>query len=202
MAMPSSPLERTVLGKGVAGQSRALKSFGNFDADCGRVRRGDPSRPQHGVLREYFAVHLGDQIILAIGIAAPHLPELNRIYGHHRFSEENGLSPDYRVISSESIIPLVTEVSAKILPSCPAAKPHVNPPVPVARKALGWRGRSRPRKLQSGEQIQPRARAVGHCRREKNKPRRGGRNWPEFQRPSQGRHKVTIPSLPIALPKF
>src|ERR1700733_4529881 len=196
MAMPSSPLERTVLGKGVAGQSRALKSFGNFDADCGRVRCGNPSRPQHRILREYFAIHLGDQIILAIGVAAPHLPELDRTYGHHRFPEENGLSPDYRVISSESIIPLVTEVSAKILPSCPAARPHVNLPVPVARKALVWRGRPRRRKPRSGEKMQPRARAVGHWRRE-NKPPRGERNWPEFPRPPQGSHKLTMRSLPI-----
>ncbi len=46
---------------------------------------------------------------------------------------------------SESIIALVTEVSAKMLPSCPAVKPLANPPAPAARTV--WSGRPRPRKL-------------------------------------------------------
>ena len=44
---------------------------------------------------------------------------------------------------SQSITALVTEVSAKMLPSCPAAKPLANPPAPVAKTV--WRGRPRPR---------------------------------------------------------
>jgi hypothetical protein len=37
-------------------------------------------------LGEYFAVHFGDQVVLAISIVAPNLPELDGIYGHDELS--------------------------------------------------------------------------------------------------------------------
>jgi len=138
----NSRLERTFLGKGIARQRRALRTFRHLDADGWSVRSGDPRRTQHGILREHFAVHLGDQIIQAIGVVAPDLPKLDGTYGHKNFFEENGSTPDYRGKSGESIIPVVTvvtEVSAKMLPLCPAAEHPVSPPATAARTV--WRGR-------------------------------------------------------------
>jgi hypothetical protein len=58
------------------------RALGHLDAHGWGIRRGNPRRPKHGILRKYFAVHLGDQIVLAVGVAAPDLPELDGIYRH------------------------------------------------------------------------------------------------------------------------
>src|SRR6266567_5936012 len=78
-------LERAFLGERVAGQGCALGTLGNFHSNRRRVGRCDPSGPQHRELRKYFVVHLGDQVVLAVGFAAPHLPELNGIDRHGFF---------------------------------------------------------------------------------------------------------------------
>ena len=78
----NAALERAVLGKGIAGQRRALRSLRHLNADSWRVWSLNPCRAQHGILRKNLAVYLGYQIILAISIAAPYLPELNRSYRH------------------------------------------------------------------------------------------------------------------------
>src|ERR1700684_2842528 len=78
----NASLEGAFLSECISGQRRTLRSFSHLNADSWRVRRSNPRRPQHGILREHLAVHLGHQIILAIRIAAPHLPELNGTHGH------------------------------------------------------------------------------------------------------------------------
>jgi hypothetical protein len=40
------------------------------------------SAGQHGILRENFAVHLGDQMILASCVMAPDLSEFDALNGH------------------------------------------------------------------------------------------------------------------------
>src|ERR1022692_468848 len=80
-------LERAILGKGVAGERCTFGAFDHLDAYCRRVRGGDACRAQHRVLAEHFVVDLGDQIVLAIGVAAPDLPELDGTYGHDSFPE-------------------------------------------------------------------------------------------------------------------
>jgi len=80
-------LEGAFLGKRVAGQGGALRTLGDFHADRGGIGSGDSCGAQHGVLRKYFVVNLGDQVILAVGLAAPHLPELYRVHCH-------GIIPD------------------------------------------------------------------------------------------------------------
>ena len=93
-------LERAFLGEGIAGQGCALGSFDDLDADRGRLGSGDARGTQHGVLREHFVVNLGHEIILTVGVAAPDLPELDRVHGHNRF-------PGCR---SSSRVPGLTEV--------------------------------------------------------------------------------------------
>src|SRR5947209_3040164 len=75
-------LERPFLGEGISGEGGALRSLGDLHTNGRRFRGSDSRGTQHGVLSEYFVVNLGDQIVLAVGIAAPHLPELNGIHGH------------------------------------------------------------------------------------------------------------------------
>jgi hypothetical protein len=84
-------------------------------------------------LREHFAVDLGDEIILAIGIAAPDLPELDRIHGHVASLNRVRLASDYRGRWCASIPRVVTEVSAKMLPSCPADALPANLPAPAVK---------------------------------------------------------------------
>lgn len=81
-------LEGTILREGIAGQPGALGRLCDFDANRRRIRSCYARRTQHRELAEYFAVYLGDQVILAIGVAAPDLPELNRTYGHKFFLME------------------------------------------------------------------------------------------------------------------
>jgi endonuclease-3 len=59
-------------------------------------------------LREDFAVHLGDKIILAVSFAAPHLTELDGIDCHGFFLSLN-LIPDYSRLQGSSIPSQVTE---------------------------------------------------------------------------------------------
>src|SRR5215831_11627362 len=80
--------ERAFLGEGISRQGCTLRAFGDFYPNRGGVGSGDPRRTQHGILREHFVVHLGDEIILAVSIAAPHLPELYGIDRHENFLDE------------------------------------------------------------------------------------------------------------------
>src|SRR5215831_17781965 len=58
--------ERAFLGEGISRQGCPLRAFGDFYPNRGGVGSGDPRRTQHGILREHFVVHLGDEIILAV----------------------------------------------------------------------------------------------------------------------------------------
>jgi hypothetical protein len=70
------------LGEAEAGQGYAVARFGDLHLHHGRIGRVDLGGPQHRVLREYFAVYLGDQVILAGGIVAPHLSEFDTLHSH------------------------------------------------------------------------------------------------------------------------
>ncbi len=78
-------LEGAFLGKRVARQRGPLRALGYFYAHGRRIGSGNAGRPQHGVLREHFVIDLGYKIILAVGVIAPDLPELNGTYGHGVF---------------------------------------------------------------------------------------------------------------------
>jgi hypothetical protein len=89
-------LERPVLGESVTRERRALRSLGYLDAHGWCIGSGNARRSQHGILRKYFVVDLGNQVILAIGVAAPDLPELDGTNRHDSFPECSELAPDYR----------------------------------------------------------------------------------------------------------
>src|SRR3954447_19759771 len=74
--------EGAFLRKGVSRKSRALRTFGNFHPHRRRFRGRNSCRTQHGVLSEDFVVNLGDEVILAVRFAAPHLSELDGIDCH------------------------------------------------------------------------------------------------------------------------
>ena len=74
--------ERPFLREAEAGQRDSFGGFCDLHLHHRRVRRRDFGRSQHRVLREHFAVHLGDKVILAGCILAPDLSEFNRLYGH------------------------------------------------------------------------------------------------------------------------
>jgi hypothetical protein len=76
-AIEAASLKRAFLRKGVSRQRRALRTFGDFYTDCGRFGSGDACWTQHGVLAKDFGVDLGDQVVLAIGVTAPNLSELD-----------------------------------------------------------------------------------------------------------------------------
>ncbi len=77
--------ERPFLREAEDGQGYALGRFGDLHLHNGRAGRGDFGGPQHRVLRENFAVHFGDKVILASCILAPDLSELDVLYGHKFF---------------------------------------------------------------------------------------------------------------------
>jgi hypothetical protein len=104
-------LERSILGERVSRQAPALRALRHFDSHCGSVGGGNSRRPQHGELRKHFVVHLGDQIILAIGVAAPYLPELYEVCWQTLFLSVS-LTSDYRRMDGPSIGRLVTKVLA------------------------------------------------------------------------------------------
>ena len=77
--------ERPFLREAEAGQGYAIGGFCYLHFHHRRVGRGDLGGTEHGVLREHFAVNLGDKMILAGCILAPDLSELNILYGHNDF---------------------------------------------------------------------------------------------------------------------
>src|SRR5580765_4521558 len=83
----SYSLERPFLGEGVSGKCRALRAFRYLHAYGRSFGSSDACRTQHRVLREDFVVDLGDEVVLTVGITAPHLPELDGIDCH-------GIRPD------------------------------------------------------------------------------------------------------------
>jgi len=101
-------LERAFLGEGVTRQGSAQRPLADLYADRGRIGRANSSRSQHGVLRENFVVDFGDQVVLAIGIAAPDLSELNGIDRHRIFLTLAEVLPDYRGVREASIPEEVT----------------------------------------------------------------------------------------------
>ena len=78
--------------KGVTGKSGALGGLGNFYANCGRIRSGEACGTQHRELVEDLVIELGDEIILAIGFAAPDLPEFDSLYGQRTLLKMKGLT--------------------------------------------------------------------------------------------------------------
>jgi len=74
--------EGAFLRKAEARQSHALARLGDFYFHHGRIGSGDFRGSQHRELAEHFAVHLGDQKILAAGILAPNLSELYDFHSH------------------------------------------------------------------------------------------------------------------------
>src|ERR1700735_938486 len=102
-------LEGAFLGEGVTRQGGALRRLGDLYADRGSVGRANSSRSQHGVLRENFVVDFSDEVVLAIGIAAPNLSELNGIDRHRIFLTLAEVLPDYRAAREASIPEGVTE---------------------------------------------------------------------------------------------
>ena len=79
------PSERPFLREAEAGQGYAIRRFRDLHLHDGRVGRGDLGGPQHRVLRENFAVYLGDKVILASYILAPDLSEFDALHGHKFF---------------------------------------------------------------------------------------------------------------------
>src|SRR5713101_2796876 len=82
MVRTRCPSERPFLGEAEAGQGYAIGRFGDLHLHDRCVGRGDLSGPQYRVLREYFAIHLGDKMILAGCILAPDLSEFDALHGH------------------------------------------------------------------------------------------------------------------------
>ena len=63
-------------------QGYAVGRFRDLHFHHRRIRRGDFGGAEHCVLREHFAVDLGDEMILAGCILTPDLSELNAFHGH------------------------------------------------------------------------------------------------------------------------
>ena len=108
-ALRRTRLERAFLGKRVPRQPRTLSALSHFDPDGRRIGRGDAGGPQHGILTEHFAVDLSDEVVLAVGVAAPHLPELDGVHSHDRILAVKGLLSAYPFNPSPSIGRAVTE---------------------------------------------------------------------------------------------
>src|SRR5579862_2883146 len=99
--------ECAFLGKSVSGQRGATGVFGHFHPDGWHIWRGQTRRPQHRILSEHFAVHLGDKIILAIRIVPPDLPELNGLHRHCATPVCSKSISGYRDRCGASISPVV-----------------------------------------------------------------------------------------------
>ena len=80
--MARCPSEGPFLREAEAGQGYAIRRFGDLHFHDGRVGRGDFGGPQYRVLRENFAVYLGDKVILAGYILAPDLSEFDALHSH------------------------------------------------------------------------------------------------------------------------
>ena len=64
------------------GKVTPSRRFRDLHLHDGRVGRGDLGGPQYRVLREHFAVHLGDKVILAGCVLAPDLSEFDALHCH------------------------------------------------------------------------------------------------------------------------
>jgi len=110
--------ERAFLGEGIPRQGCTLRAFGDFYANRGSVGSGDPRWTQHGILREHFVVHLGDEIILAVSVAAPDLSELYGINRHEHFPNEHLQSTE--VARGRQFLPwLLSDIRALAIGICP-----------------------------------------------------------------------------------
>jgi len=101
-------LERAFLGKCVAGQSCAFGRLRYFHARRLGVGSGQTRWTQQRKLREYFAVQLCHEIILAVRIVTPDLSELNRLY-RHSLTFSGWYMSDYSRLGRASIDGGVTE---------------------------------------------------------------------------------------------
>ena len=72
-------LERTLLRKGISRQRGAVGVLRYLYPQGLSIRRCHPCGTQHRVLGKHFVINLGDQIVLAVLVAAPNLAELNRL---------------------------------------------------------------------------------------------------------------------------
>ena len=77
--------ERPFLREAEAGQGYAFRRSGDLHFHNRRAGRGDLGGPQYRVLREHFAVYLGDKVILAGCVLAPDLSEFDALHGHNFF---------------------------------------------------------------------------------------------------------------------
>ena len=87
--------ERPFLGETEARQGKSIRRLGDLHLHSGRVRRGDLGRPQYRVLRENFAIYLGDEVILAGCILAPDLSEFDALHGHKFFPSSQTTFSEY-----------------------------------------------------------------------------------------------------------
>jgi hypothetical protein len=100
--MTRSPSERPFLGEAEAGQGYAIGQFRDLYFHDGRVGRGNLGGPQHRVLRENFAVHFGDEVILASCVVAPDLSEFDALNGH-KISFSSDYSPGRQAVNRSRV---------------------------------------------------------------------------------------------------
>src|ERR1019366_7007823 len=86
-----------------AGQRYTLLRLGDLRLCDGRIGRGDLGGPQHRVLRENFAVHLGDKVILAGCILAPDLSEFDALHCHKFFLWFSEYSPSRQAVNCSGV---------------------------------------------------------------------------------------------------
>jgi hypothetical protein len=75
------PSERPFLRKAETWQSNSVGRFRDLHLHGWRVGRSHLGRTQDRKLCEHFAVNLGDKVILAGRVLAPHLPEFDALHG-------------------------------------------------------------------------------------------------------------------------
>jgi hypothetical protein len=96
--------ERPFLGEAEAGQGYAIRRFDDLYLHDRRVGRGDLGGPQYRVLRENFAVYLGDEVILAGCVLAPDLSEFDALHGHKFFRHFSEYSPGRQPVNRSGVI--------------------------------------------------------------------------------------------------
>ena len=74
-----------------------------FTFTTGASGRSDFGGPKHRILREHFAIYLGDEMILARCILAPDLSELNALYGHRFFPFFSDYSPRRQTVNCSRV---------------------------------------------------------------------------------------------------
>lgn len=75
-------LKGAFLREAEAWQCHTVCQLCDLNFDDGGVRRSNLRGPQYRVLREDFAINLGDEMILAGCVVPPDLSEFDSFYGH------------------------------------------------------------------------------------------------------------------------